>query len=117
MAVEPGLLRHRITIQELVEIDDSYGQPTQSWEDKYDTWSEIRTPTTVELISAERLNILLSHVVTIRYDPSIDQTMQLVYEGRVLRINSVSDPEERKRTMVLKCTEPASIPLGDTEFI
>jgi SPP1 family predicted phage head-tail adaptor len=104
-----GSLRHRVTVQSLVETVDQYGQPVQNWDATVSRWAAIRTPNGRDKINADQLKVELTHILTLRYVPGLDVTQRLVFDGRVFNITYVINKDERNREQEVYCNEEVGI--------
>ena len=101
-----GTLRHRVTLQEFVEIVDEYGTPIgEGWEDIATVWAAVEPITGREYIELHNTQSELSHKVTMRYRPGVTPANRLLFNGRQFDIQSVLNLEERNRELVLMCKE------------
>lgn len=100
-----GKLRHRATIQQLVNIDDGAGGSIETWQDIATVWAAIEPLRGNERYTAQQVQSTLSHKVTIRYREGIKPQMRLTYKGRVFEVESVIDVEERHQWLELLCSE------------
>lgn len=57
-----------------------------------------------QLREAQRLNTTLTHAIQCRFRDDICPTMRLVIGPLVLNIESVNDPEMRRRELILQCS-------------
>jgi SPP1 family predicted phage head-tail adaptor len=104
--VNPGKLRHRITIQQESETSDSMGGNTIMWNDVATVWASINPLSGKEYYDAEQVQSEVSHKIRIRYRSGITSDMRIDFKGRIFKI--VSPPinwEERDREMMLMCRE------------
>ena len=100
-----GKLRHRVTIQQLVNIDDGGGGSIETWQDIVPVWAAIEPLRGNERYTAQQVQSTLSHKVTIRYREGVKPQMRLTYKGRVFEVESVIDVEERHQWLELLCSE------------
>ena len=74
-----------------------------------DTWAAMRALGGDELDKAQQIAQRVSHLVTIRYQPGVLESMQVgMYEGAVLRmfqIAAIEDPDERHVELRMMCFE------------
>jgi len=109
--VNPGKLRHRVTLQEYKEVLDQYGTPIdQGWQDVATIWASIEPIQGREYVLLQNTQSELTTRIRIRYRPEITPAMRVLYGTRVFNIQSVIDPEERHRELQLMCNEK----VGDT---
>lgn len=102
-----GELRHKITIQELVEQVDEYGTPTgtSTWQDVCTVWAAIEPIQGREYVLLHSTQSELSARIRIRYRSGIKPAMRVVYGDRVFDIQAVIDTQERHIELQLMCIE------------
>lgn len=112
MTIMAGRLRHQITIQKLGEpvTQNPYGEEDRAWHNVLETWAEIDPPKGREFFAAGQKQAEVTTRIRIRYPTGIDITvaMRILKGGstsRVFEINSVIDPDERNRELIMMCTE------------
>lgn len=103
--MNPGELRHRITIQQPTEIKDQYKRPVTGWADFAMVWAAVEPLRGREYLLAQNTNTELTVRVRIRYLKGVTPGMRVLYGGRVFDIQSVIDVDERHREMHLMCAE------------
>lgn len=71
--MEPGELRHKVTIQRRVQLEDGRGGPVDSYEDwLIDIWAEVLHLEPRELWQAQQVNAEITMKVRLRYRPGLD---------------------------------------------
>jgi SPP1 family predicted phage head-tail adaptor len=103
--MNPGKLRHRITIQQPSETKDEYKRPTTDWVDFATVWAAVEPLRGREYLLAQNTNTELSVRVRIRYLRGVTPGMRVKYGERFFDIQSVIDVDERHREMHLMCVE------------
>lgn len=103
--MNPGQLRHRITIQQPTETVDQYKRPTTGWADYATVWAAVEPLRGREFLLAQNINTELTIRVRIRYLRGVTPGMRVKYGDRIFDIQSVIDLEERHREMHLMCVE------------
>lgn len=104
--MNPGKLRHRVTLQEYKEVLDQYGTPIdQGWQDVATIWASIEPIQGREYVLLQNTQSELTTRIRIRYRPEITPAMRVLYGTRVFNIQSVIDPEERHIELQLLCKE------------
>ena len=103
-----GRHRQRVTLQDLVEAPDTYGQPIQSWVDVATIWAEVTPLGGREALNVKQVWATASHMVRFRYlgasvVPSAKQ--RFAFKGRYLNILNVNNVEERNRSYEATCEE------------
>jgi SPP1 family predicted phage head-tail adaptor len=100
-----GLLRNRLTIQQETRADDGAGGSTTSWADIGSVWARVAGVGGREFYEAKRLNPEISHQVELRYRSDIQGGMRLLWDSRVLRVESAIDPDGERRRLLCNCKE------------
>lgn len=92
-----GDLRDRVTIQSRNVGADTFGAPVVTWSDAAEVWADVQPLMGRELYEARQVKPDVSHKVTLRYYAGLTPRHRLLFEGRVLLIQSVLNPDKRKR--------------------
>jgi SPP1 family predicted phage head-tail adaptor len=102
-----GELRHRITIQKPVEVKDEYKTIIDvGWQDFATVWAAVEPVRGSEYIQLQNSKSELTVRVRIRYLAGVNDSMRILYGGRILYINSPPiDVDGRHREMELMCVE------------
>lgn len=101
-----GELRHRITIQQLIETRNELGEIIeQSWQDFATVWAAVEPLNGREYFNSQQINAEITTRIRIRYRAGIKPNMRVVYGERIFDIQSVIDIEERHAEMHLMCKE------------
>jgi len=103
--MNPGQLRHRITIQDLTSTVDAYGSPTDAWTDICTIWAGIIPLSGRSFFEAEMVNSEVSHKINIRYRTGIKPDMRVKYGTRYFQIISVINFQEANADVQLMCKE------------
>jgi SPP1 family predicted phage head-tail adaptor len=109
-----GQLRHRVTIQRLVEgspQQDAGGTPDDAWSEYFTCYAEVAPLRGRELIAAQQVNSEVTGTIRIRYrdDKTVTTAMRAVFESRNFDILAVVDPLERHRELVLYVKEGPNV--------
>ncbi len=105
--MQAGKLRERITIQNEVIARDSFGAENNSWRTVATVWGSVRPGAAGErfISAADQMQATITHTIRIRYRAGLDPKQRLIVDGKLLGIQSVVDPDGRKRDLVLLCLE------------
>jgi SPP1 family predicted phage head-tail adaptor len=103
--MRPGKLRHRIIIQSLQKVDDGGGGYTEDWVNIGNVWASVQPLQGRELFQAQQVQAELSHKVRIRYREGIVPSMRVVFNNRIMEIQSVINIDEANREIELLCIE------------
>jgi SPP1 family predicted phage head-tail adaptor len=106
MTLNPGALRHRVTIQSVTRVPNGSGGYTTTWAPVGEVWAAVEPLEGRERIQAMQTDADVSHKVTMRYRAGVTAAMRVLHEGRVLDVVAPPiDHEERHQSMVLLCRE------------
>lgn len=103
--MEPGLMRHKITIQRLGSARNEFGEPEDNWEEVAVVRASIQPVSGRDFMAAMKEQAEVTHKVTIRYNQAVNASMRVLYGKRVLTILHVIDTWEQHREMALMCRE------------
>jgi SPP1 family predicted phage head-tail adaptor len=99
-----GKYKHRVTIQEYTKVDDGGGGYTEDWVDVTTVWAKVTPLSGNKLFQAQQINAEISHEVEVRYR-ELSHKNRLMFNNRVLNIESVVDVDEAKRELKATCKE------------
>ena len=114
--MNPGELRHCITIQKLDTITNENGFETEDWIDYKTVWAKIQNLHGQEYWAAKAVQSETVTKITIRYlkalDPAVNEEgpkttkiYRLAYRGRILDIEFIDNIQYRNKYMEIKCRE------------
>jgi SPP1 family predicted phage head-tail adaptor len=106
--MNPGAMRHSITIKVRPTTQNSYGEEITNilqWNDFVTRYASVSPVTGREFYAAQQTNTKVSTKFTIRFIPGITAAMKVVYGVRTFNIISVQDTDERHITITLICEE------------
>ena len=103
--MNPGALRHKLTIEAATRTDDGGGGAEVGWHPVGEAWAEIVPLSGKEELTAEKRTSRLVHTVTLRWRADLAPTHRLRHGPRVLEIEAVLDPDGRRRWLNCRCTE------------
>lgn len=101
-------LRYPITIESPSTTQDSFGQPTNTWNTVASTWASIKAVTSKEVYAlGAGFTAQVSHKVTVRYNAAlcIEAGFRILYRNRIFQVQTVSDPDEQRVELNLMCLE------------
>ncbi len=103
--MKAGKLRHRITIQEASERQDSTGAVVNTWVDRATIWAAVEPLSGRELVAAQALNAETSTRIRTRYWAGITPKMRASWGDHIYDILSVVELESAQRELHLMCKE------------
>lgn len=98
-------LRHRVKLQSKSVVQDSYGQETITWTDEAQIWASIEPISGREYFLAKQVQAETTHRIRIRYYSGVRADWRVLYGTRVFNIESVINPEEANKEIILMCRE------------
>jgi SPP1 family predicted phage head-tail adaptor len=96
-----GKMRHRVTIQEPIELKGDMGGTTKRWFDYHSCWADVRELSGRERIIDGQLQSDITARAFIRYCSSIDASMRLVHDEKVYQIESVINRDGKNAMLEL----------------
>ncbi|WP_223509421.1 phage head closure protein [Rahnella sp. GSA61A] len=105
--MQAGRLRHRVKIQEPVNIQDPVtGGVTPSWQDTVSVWAEVYPLSAREFVAAQAGQAEISARITIRYRPDLTAKHRIIFRGKVYNIEGVlPDPVSGLEYFTLPCSQ------------
>lgn len=88
--MQSARLDRKITLQQSITTQDTYGEPDVTWSDYADVWAEVRTQSGREIFSAGKV-AEVDAIFKIRYISSLDETWRIVYGSRNYDIKSIKE--------------------------
>lgn len=100
-----GKLRHRVTIEQVTEAQDTDGSVIETWSAFAIGQASIEPISGREYFAAQSTQADVTHRVSLRYLPGITPKMRVTFGSRVFDILSVINVDERNRELQLMCRE------------
>ena len=99
-------LRHRVSIQELVEVQDTTtGAVTRGWEDVYtNVPAEVLTGPGKEFVQSGATQGEITARINMRWFPGLTQKMRIVWDMSVYNIVSIETDMTGRQEYRLKCS-------------
>ncbi|HAD25887.1 MAG TPA: head-tail adaptor protein [Alphaproteobacteria bacterium] len=98
-----GDLRHRVTLQQVVDVADAGGGSTQSWQDVVTLWAEILPLSGGEDVRAMAVSSTQKYRLRLRYRADITPAQRFVRDAQILNIRAVRDRDGRGRWIECLC--------------
>lgn len=103
--MNPGELRHRLTIQRPTEIKNDYGEVEYDWDHPIDVvtvWAAKESETSRAFFAAQRTYVEMTALFKIRYITGITHGMRVIYDNAPYEIYVPPiDSKGRKRELQL----------------
>lgn len=102
---DPGALNHLFQLEQIVETPDGCGGTDVSWLTVSQVWGRLipRRVRTSEIAQQQTEHLL--HDVVLRFREDIKSGWQLRMDERVFKIDTVHDPDERRRYLICSTKE------------
>jgi SPP1 family predicted phage head-tail adaptor len=104
MAIDPGRLRERVTIQRATETRNAIGETTQAWATYAERWASVDGISAREFLTSGQQQTEITHRVRMRYLDGLTSIMRISWRGRILEIASCLEHANRSEHELL-CTE------------
>ena len=104
MALDPGRLRERITVQHATETRNALGETTQAWAIYAERWASVDGISAREFLTSGQQQTEITHRVRMRYLDGLNSTMRVMWRDRILEIVSCLEHANRSEHELL-CTE------------
>ena len=94
-SLDPGRLRHRISITHLVRTQDPVTlEITEQWEEYTKVWADIAPSSGKEFVAAQAVASKVSGRMTIRYRDDITHAMRIEYRNKTYNIEAALTDDE-----------------------
>jgi SPP1 family predicted phage head-tail adaptor len=103
--VRIGDLRHRLMVEQPIDVADGAGGFTRGWALLAEVWGAILPRTGGEGVEADRFAGRVMHTIWLRHRPGIVPGMRLRAGPRTFDIASVIDVAERRRWLRVEVEE------------
>ena len=106
-------LRHRVTIQEIVEAQNSTtGAVTRTWQNVWldsntelsNIPAEVLTGAGREMVQSESKQGEITARINMRWFPDLTQKMRILWDNQIFNIESIETDVTARREYRLKCT-------------
>ncbi len=97
--MNPGDFDQRITIQNVTESVDTFGQRVQSFSTLAVVWAKVEEKRGAEGEQSNQIVATRMVEFLIRYRAGLNERMRVVYRGNTYMIESIISGDERKNTL------------------
>lgn len=98
---EAGLLNHRICLLKPVVTTTDHGPVVSHFTEVGRVWARVEMLGGSERLKDRAILSMADVRITIRYTASVTDEYRIVHNGQTLSITSVSDPDGRRRELVI----------------
>ena len=98
-------LRHRITFQSEKKTADGYKGHTSTWDNVAIVWAKVEPVSGREYYYSHQLKNAISHKITVRYRDDITEELRIIFEKRIMKIESLINLLEQERFIEIRCIE------------
>jgi SPP1 family predicted phage head-tail adaptor len=98
-------LPHRVTIQTESRVEFGGGAYTTSWNTESTVWAWCQPISVTNDEVYNKKQQFTKWKVIMRYLSTLNNTKRLLYNAKILRIEGVSDPTNKKRLIEVICEE------------
>lgn len=106
MALAAGRLRHRITIQQPENVQDSAGYMQTMWTDVAEVWAAVEPASVREFIASQQMQSEIVARITIRYRAGLTAQMRILHRDRIYNPQGwLADPESGLEYLTAPCSE------------
>lgn len=98
-------MRHRITFQRITNAANENGFESETTEDYKTVWAAVSNLHGKEYFAAKAVQEENTVKFTIRYLAGLDQTMQILFQGKVYNITAIDNIKYKNRYIEIKATE------------
>lgn len=97
-------LRQRVVIEASAESTDAHGQVRRVWSPEAARWAAVRQLSGSELMIAQQAGSAATFEVKLRHYAGLtNDGHRIIFEGNVLNIESIIDPDATKTWTVVLC--------------
>lgn len=105
LLVDPGSLRHELTLEVCTTVPDGIGGHSESWTEIATVFAQIELVSASSVFAADQTIETVTHRLTMRWRSDVASGMRFVRQGRVFEIVTVNDPDESGRYLVCRARE------------
>lgn len=100
-----GEMRHRITFQRITNAANENGFESETLEDYKTVWASVSNLQGKEYFAAKAVQEENTVKFTIRYLAGLDQTMKILFQGKVYNITSIDNIKYKNRYVEINAAE------------
>ena len=97
--MNPGDFDQRITIQNVTESVDTFGQRVQTFSTLANVWAKVEEKSGSEGETSDQIIATRKVQFLIRWRNDINEQMRILYRGQIYEIESIINADARRHTM------------------
>lgn len=87
------------------QVDECGGVSLATTSPLTTVWGKIEAITGRDALAANQFSSIVTHRITVRYNPLFSGKQQVWFKGRVFQVEAVLNPDERNKLQYLLCVE------------
>jgi len=103
--ITAGMLRHKISLQQELNVSDDAGGYTKTWNTYAVVWAKITPKGARETFTGMKIEHTITHDIIIRYISGVAPKDKVMYNDRELSIEGIVNIDERNVWLKLSCEE------------
>ena len=103
--MNPGEMRHRIQIKEVVETRDDTGELIRTWTTIATAWASVKPIAGRELLQADQAIAESTVRIRMRYIRGVTTECNIIHRGRTLEINRLINVDDIDKEYEILCSE------------
>ncbi|QPC87213.1 phage head closure protein [Mesorhizobium sp. NBSH29] len=103
--LDPGMLRHQLSLEVMTPLADAHGGHTESWVEVAALFGMVEPVAADSIAGADQSLESVTHRITIRARPGLRSGMRFTRGTRAFVILTAHDPDETGRYLVCRTRE------------
>ncbi len=115
MSLSVGKLRHRVRVEQQVQVRNSFGETSVEWEELGTFWAQIRPMSSREMMIAQQIQSKVDTVIVMRFNAAVNASMRGVHvvngqDGTIYNFSApIRDPESGLEWMTIPSTSGINV--------
>jgi len=104
--MDAGKLRHRVTLQDRQELQDTNGDISAEWVSIGDRWAAIESLSAREFLESQALQSRVTVRITMRYNAGLTASMRILHAGKIYNPQGIlTDKDSGLEYVTVPCSE------------
>lgn len=95
----------KVTIQEITETRNSYGESIETWVKFKTVWANIAPISGKEFFNAQTISSKATLKITVNYIDGLTHKKRILHGDRIFNIENILNKDERNRELVILVSE------------